>query len=159
MVVKVRDTIFPLSPQFWFTVLHRKASLSTHSKGTKSVYRRKNPKSSLQDNNVRCLCLIPPASKPQPNSRLGNKNSQYSPSPAQHCEGRVCAFSAALKSCLIKRELYFNYPQIHRSYFSHEIPLKDPNPTVDTIISYSRGDIFRVQCFANHSVPLQRNRG
>jgi hypothetical protein len=44
MVVKFRNTICPSSPQL---SLHRRAALSSNSNGTRSVYSRKNPKSSL----------------------------------------------------------------------------------------------------------------
>jgi hypothetical protein len=44
MVVKFRNTICPPPPQ---PSLHRRAALSSNSKGTRSVYSRKNPKSSL----------------------------------------------------------------------------------------------------------------
>jgi hypothetical protein len=44
MVVKFRTTIGPPPPQL---SLHRRAALSSNSNGTRSVYSRKNPKSSL----------------------------------------------------------------------------------------------------------------
>jgi hypothetical protein len=44
MVVKLRNTICPPPPQLY---LHRGAALSSNSNGTRSVYSRKNPKSSL----------------------------------------------------------------------------------------------------------------
>jgi hypothetical protein len=44
MVVKFRNTILPPPPQ---PSLHRRAALSNNSKGTRSVYSRENPKSSL----------------------------------------------------------------------------------------------------------------
>jgi hypothetical protein len=44
MVVKFRNTIWPPPPQL---SLHRTAVLSSNSKGTRSVYCRKNPKNSL----------------------------------------------------------------------------------------------------------------
>jgi hypothetical protein len=44
MVVKFRNTICPPPPQI---SLHRRAALSSNSNGTRSVYNRKNPKSSL----------------------------------------------------------------------------------------------------------------
>jgi hypothetical protein len=51
MVVKFRSTIWPPPPQL---SLHRRAALSSNSNGTRSVYSRENPKSSLQYI-VRCL--------------------------------------------------------------------------------------------------------
>jgi hypothetical protein len=44
MVVKFRKTIWPPPPQL---SLHRKDALSSNSNGTRSVYNRENPKSSL----------------------------------------------------------------------------------------------------------------
>jgi hypothetical protein len=44
MVVKLRNTICPPPPQL---SLHRRAALSSNSNGTRSVYSRNNPKSSL----------------------------------------------------------------------------------------------------------------
>jgi hypothetical protein len=44
MVVKFRNTIGPPPPQL---SLHRRAALSSNSNGTRSVYSRENPKSSL----------------------------------------------------------------------------------------------------------------
>jgi hypothetical protein len=42
--VKFRNTIWPPTPQL---SLHRRAALSSYSNGTRSVYSRENPKSSL----------------------------------------------------------------------------------------------------------------
>jgi hypothetical protein len=44
MVVKFRNTICPPPPQL---SLHTRAALSSNSSGTRSVYNRKNPRSSL----------------------------------------------------------------------------------------------------------------
>jgi hypothetical protein len=44
MVVKFRNTSWPPPPQL---SLHRRAALSSNSNGTRSVYNRENPKSSL----------------------------------------------------------------------------------------------------------------
>jgi hypothetical protein len=44
MVVKFRNTIWPPSPQL---SLHRRATLSSYSNGTRSVHSRVNPKRSL----------------------------------------------------------------------------------------------------------------
>jgi hypothetical protein len=44
MVVKFINTICPPAPQLSF---HTRAALSSNSNGTRSVYNRKNPKSSL----------------------------------------------------------------------------------------------------------------
>jgi hypothetical protein len=46
MVVKFRNTSWPPPPQL---SLHRRAALSSNSNGTRSVYNRENPKSSLWD--------------------------------------------------------------------------------------------------------------
>jgi hypothetical protein len=50
MVVKFRNTICPPPPQH---SLHRRAALSSNSNGTRSVYKRKNPKAVYI---VICLC-------------------------------------------------------------------------------------------------------
>jgi hypothetical protein len=54
MVVKFRNTILPPPPQL---SLHRRAALSSNSNGTRSVYSRDNPKSSLPVYCEMSMCL------------------------------------------------------------------------------------------------------